>query len=402
MVQIVKTRLALLVALLACLAGAMLIVSCTQVLAAEYAGRLDSSCCNREVIESGATEKQYIEVSNIGTATWGAPGTDSVDVGPEKAGSPKGEFATGDWTTVNGEPRALAGVSAPVPPGASYKFVFEVKAPTVAQQTTFTEHFGLAIDAIGSSTWMKGTDAVIEYTVVPAVPPTITIAPSVTSIAAGGSFTVNASATSVASVNHIVISFGGTNVTSTVTRDPEGASDEANSWTASASFSAAGTGSGLQTVIATAYDDAGLSTTAIATVQVEAPPGTNSNEARSLLVDPIRMYFAGLTVPKHPDELHLRQVVILGTRSGERVTVLCQGCRGPSRLGPALAKGAEVRFRPRRLLVTRRSQLTVYVMEAGLYGRYKMYSINVSHVSLLAHTQGCLLPGGRSHTACPR
>jgi hypothetical protein len=395
------TRRLLLTPLLASASWTALVAAVPpQAQAAEFAAKLEASCCNHEVLESGATEKQYITVSNTGTTTWGAPGVDSIDVGPDKSGTPKGEFTAPGWTTVDNEPRASVGVSHEVAPHSSYKFVFEVKAPTVSKQTQFVEHFGLAVDGAGEPTWMKGADATLEYTVVPAQPPTVSVTPSTTSVAAGGSFTVNASATSVASVNRVVISFAGTSFTSTVPRNPEVAADEQTTWNPSTTFSAAGVGPGPQTVVATAYDDAGLSATSTATVQVQ-PPSTPSAPPPPSVLSPVRMYLAGLTVPEHPNELHLTRVVILGTKPGEHLSISCENCHGASRLGTLLARGSEVTFRPHHLLVTGRSKLLVYVVDAGSYGRYKEYSINVRHVSTSPRAQGCLAPGTRSRTACP-
>jgi hypothetical protein len=368
--------------------------------AASYAAKLESSCCNQEVLESGATEKQYIVVTNSGTATWGAPGSANIDVGPEKPGAPKGEFTAASWTTVDNEPRASVGVSHEVPPGSSYRFVFEVKAPTVAQRTTFTEHFGIAADGGDSTTWIKGADVQLEFTVVPASPPTVSLMPSVNSITAGGSFTVSASAGSAASVNRVVISFAGMNVTNTVPRNPEGAADEQTTLNATATFTTAGLGAGQQTVVATAYDDAGLSATSTATIEVQ-PPLANPLPVGPSVLSSIRMYFAGLTVPEHPNELRLTRLVILDTMAGERVSISCSACGGSSKLGSALAHGGEVTFRPHRLVVGRRSRLLVYVVEAGAYGRYKEYAISVPHVSVLPRAQGCLAPGTRRHVACP-
>jgi hypothetical protein len=368
--------------------------------AASYAAKLESSCCNQEVLESGATEKQYIVVTNSGTATWGASGNASIDVGPEKPGAPKGEFTAASWTTMDNEPRASVGVSHGVPPGSSYRFVFEVKAPTVAQQTTFTEHFGLAADGGGGPMWMKGTDVQLEFTVVPASPPTVSLTPSVSSTTVGGSFTVSASAVSAASVNRVVISFAGMNVTSTVPRNPEGAADEQTTWNATATFTTAGLGAGQQTVVATAYDDAGLSATSTATIEVQSPPAEPLPPRPSALGS-IHMYFAGLTVPEHPKELRLTRLVILGTKAGEHISIGCMECGGSSKLGPALAHGGDATFRPRRLVVSGRSRLLVYVVEAGVYGRYKEYSISVPEVSLLPQAQGCLAPGTHRHVACP-
>jgi hypothetical protein len=121
-------------------------------------------------------------------------------------------------------------------------------------------------------------------------------------------------------------------------------------------FSTAGLGVGSQTVTATVYNDAGLSTTTSATVAIQAAP-----VAPPPVVPQVHMFFAARSVRNHSSELRLTSVTILGTAPGEIVRVRCEHCYGVSGLGPVKAKGNEVALPASGLVVTNRSRMLVYV-----------------------------------------
>jgi hypothetical protein len=375
-------------------------------LAAEpYSAGFVTECCF-QTIESGAIEQQFFTLLNTGTETWGAPGTFSINLGTDEPRDRISAFAAPDWP---GASRASVGVSHLVPPGDEYKFAFDIKAPTVSQSTPYTEDFALVAEGDiwldnGPSGSGLGPTMSLAYTVLPAKPPTVTASLSRTSVTAGEGFSVNAAATAVVSLNRITVQFAGQQVSSGPTRSPEIADDVQESWSTSPTLSTAGLGSGPQTVVVTAYDDAGLSSTATATLDVQAPPPPPPPPPPApapAVVGVPRMYFAGSTLPGDRNRLRLTRVVVLGMSAGEHVFASCHQCRGKSKLGPVIAKGGQVTFSPRRLTVTGRSKLIIYAGRPGFDGRYKVYAINVRKGTATPKQQGCLAPGGTIHTACP-
>lgn len=367
-------------------------------LGAPWAASFDTECCFGETIESGATEKQYFLVTNAGTETWGANGGPSINLGTDMPEGGSSEFQAPSWGSFS---RPVVGVSHPVPPGASYKFAFDVKAPAVSTPTQFSPHFGLLAEGV---VWMDassalGPDLWLPYNVVPAQPPSISIAVHPESVTVGNPFTVTATSTSVAAVNHITIVFAGQQVNNGPERSPEIVADETPSWSTSSTFNTSGIGSGSQTVVATAYDDAGLSSTSTATIQIQAPPALLA--PAPTVVKPFRMYFAGATVLAHPGELRLTRVVVIGVSKGERVWASCHRCKGHARLGSAVATGPEVALKASHLIVTGRSTLVVYASGQGVDGRYKLYALHIRGGSAVVRREGCLVPNQTAHTTCP-
>ena len=283
-----------------------------------YKASYDSECCFGETIESGAVEPQYFILTNVGTATWGEAGGPSINLGTDEPENRHSEFEAPDWPAPG---RPVIGVAHLVPPDSSYKFVFDVKAPVVSKPTEFIEQFGLLAERV---VWMDNSSGLgpglyLPFTVVPAESPMIAITSSPSLVSPGEPIVVNAQATANASVNHVVIWLAGQQVSSGPPRSPEIASDEQTTWNTSATFSTSGLGSGPETIVATAYNDAGLSSTTTATVQIQAPPTaptpsspTTSAPPATPAVSPIRMYFAGSTVPSKSDQLRLKRVVIMG------------------------------------------------------------------------------------------
>ncbi|HEX5852334.1 MAG TPA: hypothetical protein VFY36_04520 [Solirubrobacteraceae bacterium] len=376
-------------------------VHATTARAAQYSATLAGKCCDGETIEAGATEKEYFVLTNTGTETWGAVGIPSINLGTDK---PRGRtstyFQAPDWPIVGGTARPSVGVAHEVPSNASYKFAFDVKAPVITAPKEYIEHFGLLAEA-APPIWIDqeaglGPDLYLHFKVVPAQPPSIVIGLSASTVVQGGSFSVNAAASDGVSVNHAVIEFAGQQASSGPTRNAEITADEQTTWNANATFTTSGVESGPRTVIATAYDDAGLSTTVTATVNVQSPPPPPQ------AVAPVRMGYAWSTAPRNSRAMRLKKVVITGTQKGERVYVACHFCHGVRQLGPTVARGGEVAFRPRHLIVTRRSKLIVYVVQPGLYGRYRVYGIKLRASSAIPRQQGCLTPGVTTHAPCPR
>ncbi|HTZ88456.1 MAG TPA: hypothetical protein VMB05_17460 [Solirubrobacteraceae bacterium] len=387
-----------------CLLLALVLGPTSAAVGEEYSTEYLGQCCY-ETIESGAIEKQFFIMRNTGTATWGAPGAFSINLGTDAPRDRASAFQAPDWPGAN---RVTVGVKEHVPPGSSYKFVFDIQAPLVSQPTSYVEAFGLVAE---SFRWLDAAEGLgpllsLDYTVLPASPPTLTLSLSRTSLIAGESLTASAEGTAIASLNHIDIHFAGQEISNGPPRSPEIAYDEQPSWTTSGTLTTSGLGSGPQTVVATAYDDAGLSTTTTATVEVSSPPPPPPPPPPPLaphasVAGQPRMYFAGTTLLGRRGQLRLARVVILGMSPGERVFASCHACKGKAKLGPKIAHGSQVTLTPKNLIVTGRSKIVVYVAGAGIYGRYKVYAIDVAKATATPKQQGCLTPGSTTHVTCP-
>jgi hypothetical protein len=112
-----------------------------------------------------------------------------------------------------------------------------------------------------------------------------------------------------------------------------------------------------------------------------------------------RMYFYGKTIPGHSNELRLTRIVILGTQTGEHVTVECEYCRGAT-LDSSVARGSKLVYPSVRLTMTTRSRLLVEVTKAGLVGRFKEYTLHPQLRSTRLVHQGCLAIGVYQHISC--
>ncbi len=174
------------------------------------------------------------------------------------------------------------------------------------------------------------------------------------------------------------------------------------------SFETAGIGAGPQTVIATAYDDAGLSVGTLETVLIQPPPGiqhrasgTPQPHRASAVVAPVRMYFVGLTLPEHPGKLRLRRVVVIDTNAGEQISVSCRRCSGSSNLGRVAARGPVVTLVPSDVMISNDSQLVLTVTKPTLDGRFKVYAIHVLPPKATPRLQGCLSRSTARRITCP-
>jgi len=139
------------------------------------------------------------------------------------------------------------------------------------------------------------------------------------------------------------------------------------------------------------------------------PPIERATVIPGRIVGQFRVGLTAVKTTHGASELRVREIVVLGTAKGERVSVSCHQCRGASALGPAVAKGSRTVFKPRNVVMRRSSTLAVDVTDTGLDGRFKVYGRfrvtypKPSHpqLSWTFHEQGCLAVGGTKHTACP-
>ncbi len=360
-----------------------------------YADTFVDQCCYQK-IESGAIIPQYFTVMNTGSVTWGEPGDFSMNLGTDGPRERTSAFRAPNWPTPN---RPVVGVSHPVAPGADYKFVFDVQAPTVTIPTTFQETFSVLAEndqwldnqsGLGSTMWL-------EYEVLPASPPTVSISLAQPSVTAGQALSVSASATAVASLNHTTIQFAGQQVTGGPLRNPEIADDEQASWTQPATFSTAGL-VGLQTVVATAYDDAGLSTTQTAVVDVVSPPPPPPPPKVTVARYRVTML---LTEPKSRRQLRTRQLALASLPTSSTVSYTCAGCAGRHRSGSRQAHSSRLTIPTGLLVMSSRSRLTITVTAADGSSRSRTYEFRPrSHSEPDPFSEACRLTGGAS-APCP-
>ena len=340
----------------------------------KYKASLVSSCCAGELIESGATEPAFFVVRNDGTAVWGEAAGKRLSLEADVPRAPS-EFAAADWMSSQ---RVLEVLGAPTPPGSTHQFAFHIKAPLVLVAKAMTPHFGLLI---GETEWLdagpkgdakepQGPDLSLPVTVVPAQPPSVALSLSSSSVAAGVSFRVAATAKAIAAVNRVVIQYGPTVVSDVVPRNPATAPDEQAQRSTGATFTAAGTG--VQTVTATVYDDAGLSATATATVAVASappPPIVRRFEPK---------YFTPRNSSAPKGHFRVSRIRVLKVAPGSRVLFRCSRCSGRSRLGPTTAHHNYVEWSHLNTVISSRSRLTVYVTSPHADGRYWVTSLNAS------------------------
>jgi hypothetical protein len=364
--------------------------------AGPWEDRFVAQCCY-EKLESGSIEPQYFTLFNAGTEPWGAPGGPAIALGTEDPRNRSSEFATGTWANAS---RPVSNVAHEVMPGETYEFAFEVKAPTVVMPTDYEEHFSLVAEYV---TWMdEGLGALmwLDYEVVPATLPTVVIKTSSSTITAGAPLTVEATATAAAAVNRVVLGFGGQEAVSVVPRDPGITADEQPSWSTSTTFSTASM-TGAQTVVATAYSDAGLSATATATVSVDAPPPQPSPPplAAPAVVAPFALTFGLKRIGSH-GRRQLSRVIVTGASRGELASLRCAHCRGQQRLSAA-SRGDELTLKPHQTVLRPGSELAVYVTDVDHYGRYKLFVVKRSGAIFRLSAEGCLAPGSTERVACP-
>lgn len=362
--------------------------------ALKYKAKLLASCCASETIESGATEREFFTLLNEGTDAWGVAGGPTVSLATDDPRAPS-VLAAADWPS---EDRALEGVLSPVLPGTSYEFAFDVKGPPVSSPTSITQHFGLLI---GEKEWVdagpkgeakdpQGPDLTLPLTIVPPQPPGISLSTNPQVVTAGRPFTVTAMATSVASVNRVTIEYGGHTVTSTVPRSPAIASDEQTRWAATESFVAVGTG--VQNIIATAYDDAGLSTSTTVTITVHSPPGPPTVSKFTA-----RFQAAG---SGRPGSFRLLRIILEPTARGDTLVAICRGCHGRTRLGPVRIHSSTGVITSSDTIFTARSRLTLYVLGPGKEGRFDVYRINPVTRQVPLLSEGCTAVDTTTHVGC--
>ena len=157
--------------------------------AADYAAKWISQS-EYPLLESGERTVSFFVAQNTGTRTWT---NDIVRLGTTYPYDRTSAFADESWLLPS-RPTALDEPS--VPPGGTGRFEFTMRAPSVSGTQVFREAFAPVAEGIA---WMQQApdwDPVyLDYTVVPAVPPTVawTAAPDAVERGTAAAVSVSAS-----------------------------------------------------------------------------------------------------------------------------------------------------------------------------------------------------------------
>lgn len=112
----------------------------------------------------GEVVPSYIELKNVGTKTWDS----STRIGTTQARDRQSVFANGTWVS----PIRPAAVTGTVPPGGTYKFKFDLAAPSAPG--TYDEHFGVVQEGVawfGDPGQGGPADGNLEVKIAVGVPP---------------------------------------------------------------------------------------------------------------------------------------------------------------------------------------------------------------------------------------
>jgi len=239
--------------------------SAPPALAAEYAAKWIGQS-EYPLLESGERSVSFFVAQNTGTRTWTS---DVVRLGTTYGYDRASVFADESWLLPS-RPTALDEPS--VPPGATGRFEFTVRAPSVDATQVFREAFAPVAEGIA---WMQQApdwDPVyLDYTVVPAVPPAVAWTAAPDAVERGTPATVSVSASDNRRVDRVEfrLAAGAPSVDAQAPYD--------------ASVATTGLARGTHTLEATAVDGAGnrMSVTRPLTLTA-APNGNGASDAAVL------------------------------------------------------------------------------------------------------------------------
>jgi hypothetical protein len=106
--------------------------------AASFVGQSFPLATTTLTMTEGQVIPSYIELKNTGTKTWDA----STKIGTTQPRDRKSAFADGTWLA----PNRAAAVSGTVPPGGTYKFTFDLAAPSTPGD--YDEFFGVVQEGV--------------------------------------------------------------------------------------------------------------------------------------------------------------------------------------------------------------------------------------------------------------
>ena len=207
-------------------------------------------------LESGDVVMSYFDAKNIGSEAWPRSAVNLGTSGPRDRAS---VFYDPDHWINTGRPTSLD--QATVAPGQVGRFTFAMHAPKVTTRTVLREFFEPVWDG---HAWMGGTTqwptVWLDYTVLPAAPPTVTITSVPAKVTAGEAIAVVADVRDNNRVADVRIQdVPATRIEGTESFRAELPSD--------------GLAPGPHTMTVRATDAGGRATEAGATVEVVAPPG---------------------------------------------------------------------------------------------------------------------------------
>jgi lysozyme len=105
---------------------------------AQFVGQSFPLASTALTMVEGQTIPSYIELKNVGTKTWDS----NTKIGTTQPRDRKSAFADSTWLA----PNRLAAVKGTVAPGGTYKFTFDLHAPSTPG--TFTEYFGVVQEGV--------------------------------------------------------------------------------------------------------------------------------------------------------------------------------------------------------------------------------------------------------------
>ena len=319
-----RRRGAVVLALLV-LAGAGLSSSAEANYAADFVGQ----CCF-STLEEGDTATNWFEYRNTGTDIWYRGGPYPVRLGtdaPENRTS--AFFNPGDWID-GGRPSTLDQET--VRPGEVGRFTFVIRAPHSAGQ--FREHYRPLAE---SAAWMFCAQcAWLDYTVLPAEPPTVRFAVVPERVKRGDPIQVSVEARDNLRVADTSFQIG--SAKASVAAPAPGTS------VYSATLDSSGLAAGTQTLVARARDAGGREAQSVAAIEITGPPAPGAPAAhKTMAVTVSYSYF-----PLRPRATtRFRHFVVEHIPKGSTVVARCVTRRGSPCSG-ALGK----RFR--RVNVSRR------------------------------------------------
>jgi hypothetical protein len=356
---------------------------------AEYSQKLDTFCCYM-TLEPGDTAEQFLSFTNTGTKSWFPGGAVPVRLGtsnPMDRSSPF--FNPADWP---GASRPTALDQAEVPPGKIGSFTWILKAP---QPGSYREYYAPVAEGV---TWMAPTDAYfLDYKVLPAEAPVLTISRAPARVKRGQPIIVAADATDNRGVARVTFTVG--SATATVTTPLQGTSVYGTV------LSSAALGAGTQNVLVRAYDLGGRESSAVAAVEVdEAPVAASSVRTRLRPFKPLFVTRAGSGQALGTFN-GLGDVV--GARRGGILRVLCvRGCARPLKVARRVPRRGSLKITLGRALPLRPStRVELQLTAPGFVTRFQRYRFDRKPEGTRAHqvSSGCLArKKPRRTTSCPR
>lgn len=358
---------------------------------AEYNQKLDKFCCY-STLEPGDAAPQFMSFTNTGTKPWFSGGAVPVRLGtsnPNDRTSPF--FDAADWLAPN---RLTALDQTEVAPGQIGTFSWILKAP---QPGTYREYYAPVAEGV---TWMAPTNVYyLDYKVLPAQPPVLTITGASARVRRGDPILVTADATDNRGVARVTFTAG--TATATTATPAPGTS------VYGAALSSAALGAGTHNVLVRAYDLGGRESSAVAALEIyegPAPVGSSGAKARLRSFKPLFVTRAGAgrslgTFNGIGD--------VVGARRGAILRVLCvRGCARRLKVTRRVPRRGSLTVTLGRALPLRRStRVELQLTAPGFVTRYQRYRFERRPEGTRAHqvAAGCLArKAPRRTTSCPR